>query len=67
MYFNSIQCDHSRVLAKFCCLELSVYVKPTSMARDRVYIVRYFHIISRNVLPHIQISAIKIVTGLYEG
>ena len=30
-------------------------------------IIRYFHIISRNVLPHIQISAVKIVTGLYEG
>ena len=28
---------------------------------------RYFHIISRYVLPPIQISAIKIVTGFYEG
>ena len=28
---------------------------------------RYFHIISRYVLPHIQISAMKIVTGFYEG
>ena len=29
--------------------------------------IRYFHIISRNVLPHIQISVVKIVTGFYEG
>ena len=28
---------------------------------------RYFHIISRNVLLHIQISEVKIVTGFYEG
>ena len=38
--------------------------KPRALAPS---MVRYFQIISRNVLPHIQISAIKIVTGFYEG
>ena len=65
---GKIVCDLIPTATPFCERYHLDFIKCAEelLCFSRVY-SRYFQIISRNVLPHIQISAIKIVTGFYEG